>query len=531
MCCVDRLRSPAEYIERSIQSAADQDHDDLEIIAVDDGSTDSSLDSLTELAKVHANLVVISQRNGGLSAARNTGMRAATGEYVLFHDGDDALEPDAISKLLKIALEQLSDVAGGVFRRHTEKKVGPVTALQHDDFAMDFQADIALANKYSTNFSSCNKLFRLQFLRGAGIEFTAGLYMQDIEFWLKCMFTSNNISQTRHFVSNYYFYPNSGSQAKTRGRFDSLFVLSSNLKEFFAQEHLKRHAYIGNHALMQGAFRFFAQWKLDEWGKSRDSADLDRIRSCLEAIPGEDFVSFLERNRGPTTAILLLIRERDYEEALRIRHSPYTGSIAWRRVYGHLNTTEKIISFARGAGKPQIRNAFYEVYYLAPYYLRDPKLLRTLPSKILRRKSENEPNMIFRWIGRVFYLPQLVVRTLRRGKNTLRWLPRAVIRKLLWIARLAKIRISVFLYNGVKALGYRGRAQGEISPAPAADPDAILDESPVDGSKKILIFGLGDLYSIGGVQLSYQRLFDHLCAKGHRIVFYSHRERLPGSTL
>ena len=145
--------------------------------------------------------------------------------------------------------------------------------------------------------------------------------MQDIEFWLKCMVSASKICQTEIVVSDYFYYPNSGSQAKTPERFESLFTLSKNLRLIAENSKLEHFSVIRSHALMQGALRFFADWKLDEWKKTQKQADLERIKTVLEEIPDTHFVSFLERNRGPTIATQLLIRQGEYKEAHRLKES------------------------------------------------------------------------------------------------------------------------------------------------------------------------------------------------------------------
>lgn len=79
----------AQYIEECIESILNQDYDNYEIIVVDDGATDETPKILDEIASKSEKVRVIHQKNGGLSAARNSGIEAASGDYILFLDGDD----------------------------------------------------------------------------------------------------------------------------------------------------------------------------------------------------------------------------------------------------------------------------------------------------------------------------------------------------------------------------------------------------------------------------------------------------------
>lgn len=89
-----------QYIQRTLDSLFAQTHRELQVIAVDDGSTDGSQRILREYAAKEPRLLVIHQENAGVSAARNTGLDAATGDYIGFCDGDDLVEPVMYERLL-----------------------------------------------------------------------------------------------------------------------------------------------------------------------------------------------------------------------------------------------------------------------------------------------------------------------------------------------------------------------------------------------------------------------------------------------
>lgn len=85
-----------KYLQQAIESITSQTLKEIEIIAINDGSTDSSLDILTEQAKKDNRIRVISTNNNGLSITRNLGMYMASGEYIYFFDSDDILEKDTL---------------------------------------------------------------------------------------------------------------------------------------------------------------------------------------------------------------------------------------------------------------------------------------------------------------------------------------------------------------------------------------------------------------------------------------------------
>lgn len=100
----------AEYLEETVQSVLNQDYREFEIILVNDGSKDNSLEICQKLKDSDERIKIINQDNSGVSTARNNGMNAAKGEYVLFIDADDLLEKDMLSTLYNKAIETDADI-------------------------------------------------------------------------------------------------------------------------------------------------------------------------------------------------------------------------------------------------------------------------------------------------------------------------------------------------------------------------------------------------------------------------------------
>ena len=91
------------YVEQCIRSIMGQSYKNIEIITVDDGSPDNSSQILDKLANEDSRIKVIHKQNAGVSAARNSGLDVATGDYVVFVDGDDYLAPDYVDYMLQLA--------------------------------------------------------------------------------------------------------------------------------------------------------------------------------------------------------------------------------------------------------------------------------------------------------------------------------------------------------------------------------------------------------------------------------------------
>lgn len=99
-----------KYITRCVDSLLNQTYKNIEVICVDDGSKDKSLSILNEYAKKDSRLVIISKENGGVSSARNLGIKKARGEYITFVDGDDFIDINMIEEMINIQKETNADI-------------------------------------------------------------------------------------------------------------------------------------------------------------------------------------------------------------------------------------------------------------------------------------------------------------------------------------------------------------------------------------------------------------------------------------
>lgn len=154
-----------QYIDRCITSILNQTFARLEIIAIDDGSTDSTGIILDELARKDSRLVVVHQENAGLVTVREKGIALATGDYVGFVDGDDAVDPDMYERLLSNLLETDADISHCGLRVYwddqtTEPHYG--TGQKMVQNSADALRDLLQGRIFDS--SLCNKLYRRELL-------------------------------------------------------------------------------------------------------------------------------------------------------------------------------------------------------------------------------------------------------------------------------------------------------------------------------------------------------------------------------
>lgn len=100
----------SDYVEKSIESLCTQSLENMEIIAINDGSKDDTLKKLKKLSKKYNNLLVIDKKNEGVSVARNVGLDVAKGEYIGFLDSDDWVDEDCFAKMYKKAKDKNYDI-------------------------------------------------------------------------------------------------------------------------------------------------------------------------------------------------------------------------------------------------------------------------------------------------------------------------------------------------------------------------------------------------------------------------------------
>lgn len=161
-----------EWLAECVDSVQLQTYTDLEILLIDDGSNDGSGQICDKLASMDSRIVVIHQQNAGVSAARNTGLAHAAGEFVMFVDSDDELVPDAVEKMASAAAEHRADlVISGYSKFGCETASCPAV----DGVAKDAESRYSLIlADYNQNMlhSVCAKLFRKEKIQE---EFLAGL--------------------------------------------------------------------------------------------------------------------------------------------------------------------------------------------------------------------------------------------------------------------------------------------------------------------------------------------------------------------
>lgn len=195
-----------KYLGKCINSIISQDYKNLEIILVNDGSTDSSLEICNKLKKQDSRIIVIDKENSGQSGARNEGLKKATGYYISFIDSDDWIDKKMISTLVK-NMEMYScdvSVCSLELTKNTKEKEN------NEEYKIRLINPTAaeyITSKYGFGASVCNKLYKKEIIKN--INFEKSFCNEDGNFNDKVYEKSNKIVFQNSKYYNYYYRPDS----------------------------------------------------------------------------------------------------------------------------------------------------------------------------------------------------------------------------------------------------------------------------------------------------------------------------------
>ena len=188
-----------EHLSKCLDSIVEQSLSDLEIICVDDGSTDKSLHILSEYENRDQRFTIVTQKNAGPGIARNYGFAVATGEYVIFLDSDDYFEPDFLEKMVAVIENTNSDIVicqAVEFDTHSGKEYSAEWMLKKNYLpALEFSP--REISEYLFQFTygmAWDKLYRRDWLISTGILFPALRNSEDLAFVFPTLLAARKIA-------------------------------------------------------------------------------------------------------------------------------------------------------------------------------------------------------------------------------------------------------------------------------------------------------------------------------------------------
>ncbi len=234
-----------KYIKKCLDSVIKQTYKDIEIILVDDGSTDSSGELCDYYATIDDRVKVIHQVNSGVSVARNQGLSICTGDFITFVDPDDWIDENAIEEMLRTALVHNADIVMCEFYyHHNDGKTGKTNntrllqdhryskdEIMSDIFPICCCRDLIEGNNTPPLMAVWNKLFARELI--LKFQFHNKMTMwEDFYLVIKCLMNCNAIYYTKESYYHYRCLDNSASHKFNIATFESKKLLNKLLYKY-----------------------------------------------------------------------------------------------------------------------------------------------------------------------------------------------------------------------------------------------------------------------------------------------------------
>lgn len=203
-----------KYLKRCLDSIVNQTYKNIEIILINDGSKDNSRDICEEYEKNYENIFLINQDNGGLSAARNTGLKLINGDAVTFVDSDDWLELDAIEYYVDSMKKYNADivVTNNIRTKNYQEKIPQPDSIKEDVLTQEeYAKKFFKIGGNSIEYYAWSKLYKREIMEG--VEFPVGLFAEDVLGTFRYMKNAQSIVYSNRVTYN-YFINDSGLTAK-----------------------------------------------------------------------------------------------------------------------------------------------------------------------------------------------------------------------------------------------------------------------------------------------------------------------------
>lgn len=225
-----------EYLHRCIESCLNQTFCDIEVILVNDGSTDASEAICQEFAKNDSRIVYIKKEHDGPSGARNYGLKKATGDYIVFLDSDDFLSLDACEQFHKIIRRKRADVICGTILEEQNGNTSRLTSSQ-DGYGKQISGSGYLKhelNKRTYRAMACTNVYRRGFIIKNNLFFMKGIVHEDAEWTPRMFLKAKMVIDTNNEFYHYIIREGSITRNKNfRKNYESVGAFVPNLEKQF----------------------------------------------------------------------------------------------------------------------------------------------------------------------------------------------------------------------------------------------------------------------------------------------------------
>ncbi len=230
-----------KYLSKCLESLINQTLKDIEIICVNDGSIDNSLDILKNFAQKDPRIKIIDKQNEGVAIARNIALEQATGEYIGFVDSDDYIDLDYFEKLYNTATKNNSDIAVTSILKHKKYFDKYNVRYSEEQVAENIQEKIKLCgDKKHFFFYAWNKIYKTDLIKNNKIKFSEGQIYEDVMFAMNALYFSNKVVSVPNTKYHYVERNNSLVKYKDKAgkKAEDLTKAYTNLQEFCQDKNI-----------------------------------------------------------------------------------------------------------------------------------------------------------------------------------------------------------------------------------------------------------------------------------------------------
>ena len=228
-----------DYLRIAIDSVLSQTFTDIELICIDDGSTDKSLEILKEFQQADTRVRIITENNAGPSIARNKGLTRSRGQYVIFLDADDFYENTLIEKLYALAERDSLDIAVCKFDIYNNRKGRFDDNIRSDHGEIFEEGKIVSKSDYPDVILSCttgyvwNKMFRREFLVEKELMFDPELMVfEDTHFVVNALAMADRVGKCFERLIHHRVYTNQPRNKLFKKHYRQVPVIYAKIKEF-----------------------------------------------------------------------------------------------------------------------------------------------------------------------------------------------------------------------------------------------------------------------------------------------------------
>jgi len=219
-----------KYIENCLESCLNQSYKNIEVIVVNDGSTDKTAIIVENYSSNDSRIKIVSTENGGVSRARNIGIDASNGDYLTFVDADDRLLPNALEIMLKVLHENSADiVAAKTFAMQIGEQKNIPESSYNTEIWQNYEAVSKSLDDHPATYSAVAKIYKKEALKG--VRFPEGYKIhEDSYFIFELLASCPRMVVLDAYVYKVYLSPNSASRSGFSDKyFDILRILQKKI--------------------------------------------------------------------------------------------------------------------------------------------------------------------------------------------------------------------------------------------------------------------------------------------------------------